>query len=160
MVECEDKLSTFCVKQSASMGLSTRLANLFGGAARKGGSGSGVIAATGGFEYTQVRGYHGGSSYCSPMLFTASFNAQRESTPDCLHTHLQAAARRADQRRLLSFVRLADCMMADALHHLLVESVREVLVALEHSIDCTTATPENEATKGEQVVQAGATDLW
>ena len=56
LLESEDRLSTFCVKQSASMGLSGRLAAAasFGATAGRSKTASGVVGAAGGFEYTQV----------------------------------------------------------------------------------------------------------
>lgn len=59
-----------------------------------------------------------------------------------------AAAYRSEQRRLLSFLRMADFMMCDTLQTILLQSVSEMLAALEPSF-------YTDAAAGRQVQDAG-----
>ncbi len=61
------------------------------------------------------------------MSFLAKAEAEKDreqSTSDFAYTI--AAARRSEQRRLLSFIRLSDYMVCDTLHSVLLESLREL----------------------------------
>ena len=55
--------------------------------------------------------------------------AKEKGQSDADFAYTIAAARRSAQRRLLNFVRMADYMVCDTLHTVLMESVREVLAA-------------------------------
>jgi dynein heavy chain len=66
------------------------------------------------------------------------------------YAYTMAAAYRSEQRRLLSFLRMADFIMCDTLQTVLVQSVSEMLAALEPSA-YTTALAE----QGQQALDAG-----
>lgn len=64
------------------------------------------------------------------------------------YAYTMAAAYRSEQRRLLSFLRMADFMMCDTLQTILLQSVSEMLAALEPSF-------YTDAAAGRQVQDAG-----
>ena len=62
------------------------------------------------------------------MIQKAELGKAREQTASDF-AYTVAAARRSEQRRILSFIRMADYMVCDTLQTILLESVREVLAA-------------------------------
>lgn len=139
LARVEERLRTFSVKQSATIGLPALRAGhttaLMGAQMQQGGS----TGAVGGFEYTQVSMWRvncASSDWCAHDTSTQimRIGCRQHSNGVYMHAYNpQAAARRMEQRRLLAFVRLADCMMAEALHSVLMASIREVLTTLHSS---------------------------
>ena len=70
--------------------------------------------------------------------------------------YTMAAARRSEQRRLLNYIRMSDFMVADTLHTILLESVREVLAATQPAAASASAFMRNITLKSYSLKERAA----
>jgi dynein heavy chain len=73
--------------------------------------------------------------------------------------YTMAAARRSEQRRLLNYIRMSDFMVADTLHTILVESVREVLAAAQPAAASTSAFLRNITLQKSHTLKSRAASI-
>lgn len=76
------------------------------------------------------------------------------------YAYTMAAAYRSEQRRLLSFLRMADFMMCDTLQTILVQSVSEMLSALEPSSYTDTPAAQQAAGAGRDRSSSGISSAF
>ena len=107
-------------------------------------------------------------THVAPQAKVEANREREQSETDFAYTI--AAARRSEQRRLLNYIRMNDYLICDTLHTVLLESVREVLVATQPKQVCRAwgegrdggggLEMSGEARWGERVRNVGGDGDW